>query len=163
MGANNTFALAAFRTIAGTVRRVPETLGQRTTLVTLRVRTYSGAVGAYGVTLQTTVDTILDPRPKVVEVTDGQRSYFGGGSLAQSDGTALAGVYEIGPITQSYPGGGYTQGDVVIAAAPNKRFTYVLEGDEFTAGGEEFEATASDFTRPQRGMVQVTRTRQGAT
>jgi len=163
MGANNTFALDAFRQIAGTVRRVPETLGQRTTQVTLRVRTYSGPVGAYGVTLTSTTDTILDPRPKVVEVTDGQRSYFGGGSLAQSDGTALAGVYEIGPITQSYPGGGYTQGDVVIAAAPNKRFTYVLDGDEFTSGGEEFEVTASDFTRPQRGMVQVTRTRQGST
>jgi len=163
VGANNRFALDAFRSIANTVRGIPETLGQRTTQVTLRVRTYSGPVGAYGSTLQATVDTILTPRPKVVEVTDGQRSYFGGGSLAQSDGTALAGVYEIGPITQSFPGGGYTQGDVVIAAAPNKRFTYVLEGDEFTTGGEEFEATASDFTRPQRGMVQVTRTRQGST
>lgn len=163
MGSNNALALAAFRQIAGTVRRVPETLGQRLTLVTLRVRTYSGPVGAFGVTLSSTVDTILDPRPKVIEVTDGQRSYFGGGSLAQSDGTALAGVYEIGPITQSYPGGGYTQGDVVIAAAPNKRFTYVLDGDEFTSGGEEFEVTASDFTHPQRGMVQVTRTRQGST
>ena len=162
MGANNTAALASFRAIADAVRRVPETLGQRTTKVTLRVRTYSGPVGAYGSTLQTTTDTVLDPRPKVVEVTDGQRSYFGGGSLAQSDGTALAGVYEIGPITQSFPGGGYTQGDVVIAAAPNRRFTYLLDGDEFTAGGEEFEVTASDFTRPQRGMVQVTRTRQGA-
>lgn len=162
MGANNTAALASFRAIADAVRRVPETLGQRTTKVTLRVRTYSGPVGAYGSTLQTTTDTVLDPRPKVVEVTDGQRSYFGGGSLAQSDGTALAGVYEIGPITQSFSGGGYTQGDVVIAAAPNRRFTYLLDGDEFTAGGEEFEVTASDFTRPQRGMVQVTRTRQGA-
>lgn len=162
MGSNNTFALDAFRQIAGTVRRVPETLGQRTTQVTLRVRTYSGPVGANGVTLTSTTNTVLDPRPKVVEVTDGQRSYFGGGSLAQSDGIALAGVYEIGPITQSYPGGGYTQGDVVIAAATNKRFTYVLEGDEFASGGEEFEVTASDFTRPQRGMLQVTRTRQGA-
>jgi len=162
VGANNTAALASFRAIADAVRRVPETLGQRTTLVTLRVRTYSGPVGAYGSTLQTTTDIVLDPRPKVVEVTDGQRSYFGGGSLAQSDGTSLAGVYEIGPITQSYPGGGYTQGSVVIAAAPNRRFTYLLDGDEFTTGGEEFEVTASDFTRPQRGMVQVTRTRQGA-
>lgn len=163
MGGNNLAALNAFRSIANAARRIPEALGQRTTLVTLRVRTYSGPVGAHGVTLVSTTDTVIDPRPKVVQVTDGQRSYFGGGSLAQSDGTALAGVYEIGPITQSYPGGGYTQGDVVIAAAPNKRFTYVLDGDEFTTGGEEFEVTASDFTRPQRGMVQVTRTRQGAT
>jgi len=162
MGTNNTGALASFRAIADAVRRVPETLGQRTTNVTLRVRTYSGPVGANGVTLVSTADTIVDPRPKVVQVTDGQRSYFGGGTLAASDGTALAGVYEIGPITQDFPGGGYTQGDVVVAGAVTKRFTVLLEGDEFSTGGEEFLVTASDFTRPQRGMLQVTRTRQGS-
>jgi hypothetical protein len=162
MGANNLGALNSFRQIADTVRRIPETLGQRTTLVTLRVRTYSGPVGAFGTTLVSTADTVLDPRPKVREVTDGQRSYFGGGTLAASDGTALAGVYEIGPITQSFPGGGYTQNAVVIAGAVTQRFTVLLEGDEFSSGGEEFEVTASDFTRPQRGMLQVTRTRQGA-
>jgi hypothetical protein len=162
VGANNLGALASFRAIAGTVRRIPETLGQRPTQVTLRVRTYSGPVGAHGVTLVSTVDTVLDPRPKVVQVTDGQRSYFGGGTLAQSVGVGFAGVYEIGPITQSYPGGGYTQGDVVVVASPSARFTVLLEGDEFTTGGEEFEITNSDFTKPQRGMLQVTRTRQGA-
>lgn len=162
MGANNVGALNAFRSIADRVRRIPEALGQRTTQVTLRVRAYSGPVGAHGTTLVSTTDTVIDPRPRVREVTDGQRSYFGGGSLAASDGTALAGVYEIGPITQSYPSGGYTQGSVVIAGAVTQRFTVLLEGDEFSAGGEEFEVTASDFTRPQRGMLQVTRTRQGA-
>jgi len=162
MGANNLGALNSFRAIADAVRRVPETLGQRTTRVTLRVRTYSGPVGASGTTLVSTTDTVLDPRPKVREVTDGQRSYFGGGTLTASDGTALAGVYEIGPITQLYPGGGYTQGTVLVAGTPTQRFTFVLEGDEFASGGEEFTATASDFTHPQRGMLQVTRTRQGA-
>lgn len=159
--ADSTAARLAFRQIADTVRRVPETLGQRPTRVTLRLRTYSGSVGAQGTTLVSTVDTVLDPRPKVVEVTDGQRSYFGGGTLAASNGTALAGVYEIGPITQLYPGGGYTQATLLAAASSNKRFTVLLEGDEFTSSGEEFEVTASDFTRPQRGMLQVTRTRQG--
>jgi hypothetical protein len=162
MGANNLGALASFRAIADAVRRVPERLGQRTTNVTLRVRVYSGPVGANGTTLVSTTDTVIDPRPKVREVTDGQRSYFGGGTLAASDGTALAGVYEIGPITQTFPGGGYTQGAVVVAGAVTQRFTVLLEGDEFTSGGEEFAVTASDFTHPQRGMLQVTRTRQGA-
>jgi hypothetical protein len=162
MGANNLGALAAFRAIADRVRRIPEALGQRTTQVTMRVRMYSGPVGAQGTALLSTTDTVLDPRPKVTQVTDGQKSYFGGGSLAESDGVTLAGVYEVGPITQAFPGGGYTQGDVVVAGAVTKRFTVVLEGDEFTAGGEEFMVTASDFSRPQRGMLQVTRTRQGA-
>ena len=66
MGANNTGALAAFRIIANTVRRIPEALGQRTTNVTLRVRVYSGPVGASGTTLVSTTDTVLDPRPKVL-------------------------------------------------------------------------------------------------
>lgn len=162
MGANNLGALQSFRQIADNVRRIPETMGQRTTLVTLRLRTYSGPVAASGTTLLSTTDTVLDPRPKVVEVTDGQRSYFGGGSLASNDGIGLAGVYEIGPITQRYPGGGYTQTEVVPAGSTVTRVTVLLEGDEFSAGGEEFEVTASDFTRPQRGMLQVTRTRQGA-
>ena len=163
MGANNTAALNAFRSIAGNVRRIPEALGQRTTRVTLRMRQYSGAVGAHGVTLVATTDTVLDPRPKVVEVTDGQRSYFGGGTLTNANAIGLAGVYEIGPITQAFPGGGYTQGDVIVAGSTTTRTTVLLEGDEFSAGGEEFEVTAADFTRPQRGMIQVTRTRQGAT
>ena len=161
--AQNVAALDSFRQIADSVRRVPETLGQRTTQVTLRLRTYSGPVAAHGTTLVSTVDTVLVPRPKVVEVTDGQRSYFGGGTLTSANAIGLAGVYEIGPITQAFPGGGYTQGDVIVAGSPTTRTTVLLEGDEFSAGGEEFEVTASDFTRPQRGMMQVTRTRQGAT
>jgi len=161
MGANNLGALASFRAIADAVRRIPEAFGQRTTLVTIRTRTYSGPANAYGVTLVSTADVVLDPRPKVREVTDGQRSYFGGGSLAASSGIALAGVYEIGPITQPFPGGGYTQGSVVVPASPTQRVTVLLEGDEFASGGEEFEVTASDFTHPQRGMLQVTRTHQG--
>ena len=141
MGANNTAALNAFRSIAGNVRRIPETLGQRTTQVTIRLRQYSGAVAAHGTTIVSTSDMVLDPRPKVVEVTDGQPSYFGGGSLALSDGIARAGVYEIGPITQSFPGGGYTQTQVVPAGSTVTRVTVLLEGDEFSAGGEEFEIT----------------------
>lgn len=162
MGANNAAALASFRAIAGNVRRIPEAFGVRTTLVTIRVRTYSAAVAASGTTLLSTSDTVLDPRPKVVEVTDGQPSYFGGGTLVASDGIARAGVYEIGPITQDFPGGGYTQTEVVPAASVTTRVTVLLEGDEFSSGGEEFEITGSDFTRPFRGMLQVTRTRQGA-
>ena len=162
MGANNLGALYSFRAIADTVRRVPETLGQRTTLVTLRTRTYSGPVGAQGTTLLSTQDTVLDPRPKVTQISDGARSYFGGGTVAASNGELLAGAYEIGPITQDFPGGGYQQNEVVLAGAVTKRFTVLLEGDEFTAGGEEFMVTGADFTRPQRGMLQVVRTRQGA-
>ncbi len=162
MGANNTAALDGFRALANAVRRVPESLGQRPTSVTIRVRTYSGKVGAQSTTLVTTTDTVLDPRPKVRQVNDGQKSYFGGGTLALSTGDLMAGVYEIGPITQAYPGGGYTQSDVLPEGGVTKRVTVLLDGPEFTDGGEEFEVTASDFTHSHRGMLQVMRTKQGA-
>lgn len=162
MGANNIAALQSFRQIANNVRRIPETLGQRTTQVTIIERLYSGGVAAHGTALVSTTLTVLDPRPKVTQSTPGQPSYFGGGTLMSNDGIGLATVYEIGPITQAFPGGGYTQVDVVPPSATTKRVTVLLEGDEFSVGGEEFEITDSDFTRPQRGMLQVTRTRQGA-
>lgn len=162
MGANNAAALNRFRAIADRVRRVPEAHGQRPTQTTIRVRTYSSAVGAQGTTLATTTDTVLDPRPKVVQVTDGQRSYFGGGTVSLSNGLLVAAVYEVGPITQEFPGGGYAQDDVAPPSGYTKRVTVVLEGPEFTTGGEEFAVDAADFTRPQRGMLRVVRARQGA-
>ena len=162
MGANNTAAVNGFRAIANNVRRIPEQLGQRPTAVTIRVRVYSAAVGATGTALVSTTDTVLDPRPKVVKVTDGQPSYFGGGTVSLSNGTLVAAVYEIGPVTQAFPGGGYAQDEVAPAGAYTKRVTVLLEGTEFTTGGEEFEVDSADFTRPQRGMLRVVRTRQGA-
>mgnify|MGYP000691650546 CR=1 FL=1 len=119
-------------------------------------------VGAQGTTLATTTDTVLDPRPKVTQVTDGQRSYFGGGTVSLSNGLLVAAVYEVGPITQEFPGGGYAQDDVAPPSGYTKRVTVVLEGPEFTTGGEEFAVDAADFTRPQRGMLRVVRARQGA-
>ena len=159
--ADNVAARDAFRAVADSARRVAEAMGQRPTKVTIRVRTYSGAVGANGVTLSSTTDTVLDPRPKVAQVTEGRPSYFGGGTIALHSGVADAGVYEIGPITQDFPGGGYTQSDLAAPGAYNKRVTVLLEGEEFTSGGEEFTITNADFTRPHRGMLEVTRTRQG--
>ena len=161
---DNSAARNAFRAIANSVRRIPESLGQRTATVTVRVRVYSAAVGASGTTITSTTDTILTPRPKVRQVSDGQKSYFGGGTLATLTGSALAGVYDIGPITPAFGAGGYDQGDLVVAASASKRVTLILDdgGNEFTAGGEEFTITAADWTHPQHGMVQATRARQGA-
>lgn len=162
MGANNTSAVNGFRAIANAVRRIPEQLGQRPTAVTIRVRVYSAAVGATGTTVVSTTDTVLDPRPKVVEVTEGSPSYFGGGTVSLSNGTLTAGVYEIGPVTQAFPGGGYAQDSVAPAGGSSRRVTVLLEGTEFTSSGEEFDVDAADWTRPQRGMLRVVRTRQGA-
>ena len=162
MGANHAAALARYRQLAERARRIPERFGLRPTKVTVRVRTYSGPVGAQGVTLSATTDTVLDPRPRVRQVTEGQKSYFGGGTLVLAGGDAAARVYEIGPIAQRFPGGGYTPAEVAPPGGVTRRVTVLLEGDAFASGGEEFEVTALDWSRPLHGMVQVMRTRQGA-
>jgi hypothetical protein len=160
--ANNATANAAFRRIANAVRGIPEQLGARNTSVIVRVRTYSGAVGAQGTTLTSTADTVLTPIPKVTQVIEGTPSYFGGGIFTDSTGRVLAGEYEVGPITQEFPGGGYAPTDLAPAGSVSKRVTIVLTGDEFQAGGEEFEVIKVDATRPFRTMLLVTRVRRGA-
>lgn len=159
--ADNASAREAFRALADSVRRIPETLGTRGTAVTIRTRTYTAPVGESTATA-TVSDVVLDPRPRVRQVSEGQRGYFGGGVLSASTGALRVGEYEIGPITQDFPGGGYTPSDLAPTGGVTKRITVVLEGDEFTAGGEEFEIVQMDATRPFRTMLLVARVRQGA-
>lgn len=151
----------AWRALADSVRVIPEQMGTRSTSVTIRVRVYSGAVGAHGVTLVSTTDTEVTPRPRVVQISEGKPSYFGGGVFTDSTGRVVAGEYAIGPITPSYPGGGYDATDLAPAGAVNKRVTVLLAGDEFQTGGEEFEILKLDATAPLHVMLAVARVRQG--
>ena len=159
--ANNTAARDAFRSIANTVRAIPEAFGVRGTTVTIRVRTYTQPIGETGATT-TTTDTVLSPLPRVRQISEGQRGYFGGGVLASSTGALTVGEYEIGPITQDFPGGGYSPTDLAPAGGVTTRVTVVLEGEEFASGGEEFTIVQMDATRPFRTMLLVARVRQGA-
>jgi hypothetical protein len=159
--ANNGAARNAFRSLASAVRAIPETLGVRGTKVTIRLRTYTAPVGESGATA-TSTDIVLSPIPKVSQVSEGQRGYFGGGVLASSTGELRVGDYEVGPITQDFPGGGYSPSDLAPAGGASKRVTVLLEGDEFASGGEEFEVVQMDATHPFRTMLLVRRVRQGA-
>lgn len=160
--ADNTALRAQIRAAADVGRRAAESVGARSTLVTVRVRTYSGAVGLATSTVTATTDTALDPRPKVTQVREGRPSYFGGSILADSGGRLLAGEYEVGPITQDFPAGGYTPAELAPAGSSSRRVTVLLSGDEYQSGGEEFEIVAMDATRPHRIMLQVGRVRQGS-
>ncbi len=159
--ANNDTATSAFRSLAAAIRIIPEQFGTRTTKVTIRLRTYTAPVGESTATA-TTADTVLSPVPKVTQISEGQRGYFGGGVLASATGELRVGDYEIGPITQEFPGGGYGPTDLAPAGGVTARPTVVLEGDEFISGGEEFEIVHMDATRPFRTMLLVRRVRQGA-
>ncbi len=159
--ADNATARAAYRQLVDACRRIPETFGTRLTKVTIRLRTYTAPVGESTATA-TAADTVLDPRPRVRQISEGQRGYFGGGVLASSTGELRVGDYEVGPITQYFPGGGYSPIDLAPAGGVTNRATMILEGDEFTSGGEEFEIVLMDATRPFRTMLLVRRVRPGA-
>jgi hypothetical protein len=135
--ANNATAAAAFRRIANAVRGIPEQFGTRNTLATVRVRTYSSAVGAQGTTLSSsTADTVLTPIPKVTQAVEGTPSYFGGGIFTDSTGRVLAGEYEVGPITQDSPRRRVpARRTLAPAGSVSKRVTTVPTGDEFQSGG----------------------------
>ncbi len=158
--ADNATARDGWRALADACRRIPETFGTRSTKVTIRLRTYTAPVGESTATA-TAADVVLDPRPRVRQISEGQRGYFGGGVLASSTGELRVGDYEVGPITQDFPGGGYSPTDLAPEGGVTKRATVILEGDEFSSGGEEFEIVLMDATRPFRTMLLVRRVRQG--
>jgi hypothetical protein len=106
--------------LANRVRAIPESLDERTTLVTIRTRTWVGgrraAEGGYA-----DVDLVLAPRPKVREVD--QRDIDG------SAGQYVTGDVRVGPITPSFPGGGYTKEQLAPTIVTNGVETsYLLSG-----------------------------------
>ena len=103
--------------------------------------------------------TVLSPAPRV-RSGGGAASYFGGGTAAASAGVLLAGQYLVGPITLDYAGGGYTQAQLCPAAGEDRAVYYLLEGDEFSSGGERFRLVDADATRPHQITLVVERTAQ---
>lgn len=160
--ADNPLLRQTLRAAANRGRIAAESVGVRSTVVTVRVRVYSGPVGAQGTTLVSTTDTVLTPAPKVRQISEGKSAYFGGGIYTDATGRVLAGEYEIGPITPEFVAGGYSPTELAPAGGVNKRVTLLLAGDEFQTGGEEFEIVKIDATRPLRTMLMVVRVRQGA-
>lgn len=103
------------------VRGIPVALGERPTSVTIRTRTWGGgAKGADGA--RTDVDVTLTPAPRVREVN--QRD------IASSAGRYTIGDVKVGPITPTYPTGGYTQAQLApVATARGTEVFYVLAGN----------------------------------
>lgn len=157
--ADNPAARAAHRAAALAGRRAAERAGVRPTTVSVVVETWSGPIGTDGITLVSTSTTTLSPSPRVLSGA-ALTGYFGGGTAAASSGVLLAGQYLVGPITLDYPGGGYSQATLCPAAADDRVTYYLLEGDEFTTGGERFRLVDSDATHPHKISLVVERTAQ---
>jgi len=147
------------RAAADAGRAAADAAGARSTSVRVVVETYSGPVDSPGVTLLSTAGFDVTPRPKV-RAGGSPDGYFGGGTASLSSGILIAGQYAIGPITLAYTGGGYTQEQLVPPGAATKRVYYLLDGDEFSTGGEKFRLVDADATRPHQITLIVQRTEQ---
>jgi hypothetical protein len=134
----------------------------RPTIVTVVVETWSGPYGAVGSTLLSTQSTVLTPRPKVVAVGDQGASAFGGGYASSSSGGLTATEYEIGPVTPSYPGGGYTVAELLPLGASNKNVYIILSDGAYESTGERFRVVPGSLvaTPSYRTTFRVVRTNQ---
>ena len=141
-------------------RKVAQRYGQRPIAVTIRVQTYSGNVGAAGVTVSSTADTPIKPNPKVARLTEGAASYFGGGPAAAVSGRLSADQYRVGPITPPSSQGGSSVSQLLPTGATNKRVLVLLEGDEFVSGGELYQVTNAQLTGAQSYYLEVQRVSQ---
>jgi len=157
--ADNPTARAAHRRAADAGRKAAESAGARPTKVSVITKTYSAGIGFAGTTLVSTTTLVLSPRPKVISGAS-VSSYFGGGRAAGSSGRLEANQYLIGPITLSYPGGGYTTSQIVPLGSDRIEVSYLLEGPEFLDGGELFDLVSVDATRPHQVMIVVQRAPQ---
>jgi hypothetical protein len=111
--------------------------------------------------LLSTTDTEIVPRPRVQPAGGGDASMYAGGPEAHP-GISGARAYTIGPITLAYASGGYTLASLLPAESPTTRVTIVLEGEDFDAGGEEFDLAAQpDASRAHAITLTVARTKQG--
>lgn len=158
--ADNPALRNAHRAAADAGRRAAEAAGARPTSVAITVQTWSAAVGTSTATLSSTTTTTLDPRPKVAAISPGSPSYFGGGTLAQSDGQTLAPEYEIGPITTDTGSVGYTLAELAPPSGSTKRVFVTLSGDAFAGSGERYAVYQVVATRPHQITLRVHRAPQ---
>lgn len=149
----------ALRRAADAGRRAAQAAAQRPTTVTIRVQTYDDGVNVAGAALVSSTDTVVTPNPKVVPVADAP-SAFGGGDAVPTSGVLRATTFRVGPITPTFPGGGYSADDLAPAGASNMRVSVMLAGGPFAAGGETHHVVALDASKPQSLYLLVTRSPQ---
>lgn len=114
-------------------RAIPQALGLRTIRVWVRSSVRSrAALLAGGSTAN--ADTELVPRPAVVRLETVDPSYWGAEAVGLVQGTALAELYQIGPITPDHASGGYAFSDLVPLTTTPTDASRVLLADD-AAGG----------------------------
>ncbi len=128
--------------IVDRARAIPQALGLRTIRVWIRssVRTVAALLPG-GTTTATDVE--LSPRPAVVEIETVDPSYWGAEAVGLTSGYSHAELYQIGPVTPSYAGGGYTWSDLRPLITTPTDATRVLLAD--TEAGGKLGTTAVEY------------------
>ena len=149
----------AHRKAADKGRLAAQTAGARPTTVSVELRTYDLPVGTVGAVVLTTVTTTLSPKPKVVRAGAGATTALGGGFGALAAGGLTSEEWTIGPITQTYTGGGYVPNVLLPATTTFQTLTIRLTGDAWGSGGESFELIPGslDASKPHQFSFNVRR------
>lgn len=132
------------------IRRIPGRFGLHKISVTVRVQTWSGQMVGEGT--KTVVDTpLVDGAgyPPNVKQLSTKETVLSGGVLGDR-------VYEIGPITPPFPGGGIA--DFIMnprRTADSTEVFYILEGEGLVDGGETFELMESNFEPSFHSTIKV--------
>ena len=133
-----------------TLRAVPGELGFRPYQVFVRKTTYAGPRVGIGAVLSVTETQLLvgGQNPKVREIK--------GKDVVAGTSELISGVYEIGPLTPEFSGGGVAQSVV----NPEKTSTpttvlYVLKGPGMPTDGLLCQRMSDDVDRPLRTVIRV--------
>lgn len=156
--------------VAARARAIPQALGLRTIKVWIRSSTRTTAALITGGTT-TNTDVELSPRPAVVELESVDPSYWGAEAAGLVQGTALAELYQIGPITPDHATGGYSWSELrPLATTPKNASRFLLAdadaGGKLGTSAVEFELVSikgQDKGRSFRWMLLVRRCRTHAT
>lgn len=119
--------------VVESIRGIPGPIGVdvRTTTVTRRLRTWSGA--SVGLGAPTDSDITISPRPKVLETMAGNEVL-------------------VGPITPKQGATGYSQSDLLPTTSAAQEVSWVLAGAN---GTREYELVDIDTSRPFRFMLRL--------
>ena len=141
-------------------RQAAADVAQRNVTVKIVTETWTAPLGTSTSTLSSTSVRTLTPKPRCRPGSP-TSDYFTGGIVADSTGALSAYDWEVGPITTSWPGGGYTMPQ--LAPAPTgvtQRVYVVLQGEPFAnnlQGGEPFEVLAIKYISSQSWVMAVRR------
>ena len=131
------------------LRGIAGQLGFRPYEVYVRVTTFSGPrVGLGAATLSETRLLVGGQNPKVRAIRS--KDTVAGTAEFSND------TWEIGPLTPSFPGGGYTPEAINPAGTATPATTlYVLKGPGLPAAGLLCQRTEDDVDRPLRAVIRV--------